>query len=64
VRRCESVFGNPLELKFERSQIGPEGRPEILSLEREFDRGLQESELVSGIVAFSFEKIAVDRVGR
>jgi hypothetical protein len=64
MRRRESVFGNPLELKFERSQIGSEGRPEILSPESEFDRGLQESELVSGVVAFPFEEVAVDRVGR
>ena len=38
----------------------PEFLTEVVSPEREFDRGFKKSELIAGIVACSFEHVGVD----
>ena len=42
-------------------QILPERPAEVLALEGELDGGLQESQLVAGVVALSLEEVPVDR---
>jgi hypothetical protein len=48
-----------LRSQFKLLEIGAKVCAEIFALEREFYRGLQEAELVAGIVALAFENIAV-----
>ncbi len=47
-------------LQFQCLQILPEFATQIVALERELHRRFQEAQLVAGVMAFSFEGIAVN----
>ena len=42
-------------------QVLAKGAAQVLALERELDGGLQEAELVAGVVAHALELVAVER---
>jgi hypothetical protein len=47
-------------LQFQRLQILPEIRAQVVALERKFHRRLQEAQLVAGIVSLAFEGVTVN----
>src|SRR5579863_8693593 len=48
--------------KLERLQIFSERLTEIIALQSQFHGGLEKTQLVSGIVAFAFEHVTVNRL--